>query len=830
MLTILLSLAIAGQTNVDVYVASNVNPQEYKALVKARVPVYYSNDDTVLILNPKNISEIKNLELVAQGIPKESLFIYIITNSKDRPQNLPINIDFKVLYQTKHFKLLKADTNKLNEIKKYPLLRPLPLKPIIAQDEQQPAFPPPTGDPIIHRIVDRLTPEMVFDYMRELCGFGTRYTFARNFGDVQNYVIGEFSSEKLHLNNQTYSIQPVTWYNEYALKDNNELATAYYMFKNDGGLWDVYLPRMQGDGCEYNADGSHLQLSAGNYICWNTNPDKYHDWTFRVVGYDYDFPDIMYEFADFYKDGSNIWACGTERFFDTFHNVIFHSTDDGETWDKTNIPQDEDFKTINRFPIGDGSAERFFCAGFNPRIYYSDDGLNWDYFTPPMPAEASINDLCGYPVLDTAGGLAQNYVLCVGRFGTRLITTDGGLTWLWIDDGRYSYEFFKCGYTQGRVWVVGTGGTGESAVLYSDDYGFTWSEKAAPPGALFTLWLNPNDKNDVWVGGTITAHTTDGGETWQTYPDPVIGSNTAVNIVGEKLGLTKPNELVIICAHLDSVSEDPMYDAEGADDDASGCAAVMACAKIMSEVATERTVQFVLFSGNEQFWYSEPPGSQAYANLLAASGKQVVAIMDLDCIGYSDTGVSDIYISNWAEGEPLYNLMVECRDEYVPTLPVINNYDMGYFDNPDCNPFFEKDFTISLIIEYTAVGFNPNVNWKSDRMSNINHEQVFLTTQLVLATALELAGCKRTLQPESEDYFHVYPNPLRPSQGQNVVTFVGLHPGDRVTIYDTMGMKIWTATSDGTLVRWAPQVASGIYLYKVNSSSGNHSGKIAIIK
>jgi hypothetical protein len=832
MFSILLSLIITAQTNVDVYVASNINAQEYKALVKAKAPVYYYDDDTALILNPKGTLDSRHLELVAQGVPKETLFIYIIQNSKDHPQSLPFTIHFKVLYQTKRFKLMQAEPTKLDEIKKYPLLKPLPPRPIIAQDKQSPAFPPPTGDPIIHTIVDRLKPDMVSGCMSELCSAGTRYTFARNFNHVTDYATSLFAGDRLKISNQTYNIQPLSLFGCYAMKEGYELANVYNVFANNGNDWDVYLPRMQNVlGSKYNKDGSHLQLSANNHVCWNTNPNVYHDWTYREVGQDYDFPDIQYFFEDYYKEGNEIWASGTERYFDTFHGVIFHSFDEGEDWYKT---YNAGGGAIGRFPIGDGSIQRLFCPGGYNKIYYSDDGINWDYFSPPLPEYATINNMCGYSVLDPAGGPTTYYQIFVGNYGNRLITDDGGMTWTWIDDGYYSYqyEFYKVGFADGRLWTVGRGPQGSSTVLISDDYGYTWTRKNSPPGYPYALWLNQGNKDEAWVGGSFITHTTDGGETWQTYPYPTLGGNTALNIVAEKQGQTKPNELVIICAHLDDISEDPMYDAEGADDDASGCAAVMACAKIMSQIDTERTVQFVLFSGNEQPWNDDwcQPGSFAYSNQLIESGKEVVAVMNLDSIGYADTGVSNIYVSDWDEGAQLYDFIAECRDEYVPILPITN--DFHYLDNTDVESFLHNNFVASLISEDNGDNYNPYIDWKTDRMDKISQEQVYLTTRLVLATALELAGCNRTLQPAppKKDYFHVYPNPLRPSQGQKVITFAGLHAGDTVIVYDTTGMKIWTDTADTTLLRWAPNVTSGIYLYTVKSSSGNHNGKIAIIK
>jgi len=66
------------------------------------------------------------------------------------------------------------------------------------------------------------------------------------------------------------------------------------------------------------------------------------------------------------------------------------------------------------------------------------------------------------------------------------------------------------------------------------------------------------------------------------------------NIVVEKEGYKYPEEIVIVCAHYDSV-----YDVPGSTDNAGGTAFVLELARIFSNVKPKRTLRFVLFSGEE---------------------------------------------------------------------------------------------------------------------------------------------------------------------------------------------------------------------------------------
>jgi leucyl aminopeptidase len=100
-------------------------------------------------------------------------------------------------------------------------------------------------------------------------------------------------------------------------------------------------------------------------------------------------------------------------------------------------------------------------------------------------------------------------------------------------------------------------------------------------------------------------------------------------------------ELVLVTAHLDSTaaqshgyneSRDP---APGADDDCSGVAAVLAIAEkfaaLSASSAPTRTLRFVLFNAEEEGLV----GSLAYARLQWAQRAPIVAVLQMDMIGYN---------------------------------------------------------------------------------------------------------------------------------------------------------------------------------------------------
>ena len=115
----------------------------------------------------------------------------------------------------------------------------------------------------------------------------------------------------------------------------------------------------------------------------------------------------------------------------------------------------------------------------------------------------------------------------------------------------------------------------------------------------------------------------------QTYDaEGLASANLEVEIRGSK----RPDEIVIVGAHYDSVEESP-----GADDNASGVAAMLAIARAFAAERPDRTVRFVAFANEE------PPnfktarmGSLVYAKECYERREDIVAMLSLETIGYYD--------------------------------------------------------------------------------------------------------------------------------------------------------------------------------------------------
>jgi hypothetical protein len=89
-------------------------------------------------------------------------------------------------------------------------------------------------------------------------------------------------------------------------------------------------------------------------------------------------------------------------------------------------------------------------------------------------------------------------------------------------------------------------------------------------------------------------------------------------------------EIIVVGAHYDSVADCP-----GADDNASGVAAMLELARLLAGTALPRTVRFVAFANEEApFFYGDEMGSNLYAARAQAQGERIEAMLSLETLGY----------------------------------------------------------------------------------------------------------------------------------------------------------------------------------------------------
>ena len=112
------------------------------------------------------------------------------------------------------------------------------------------------------------------------------------------------------------------------------------------------------------------------------------------------------------------------------------------------------------------------------------------------------------------------------------------------------------------------------------------------------------------------------------------------NLEAEIRGSKQADEIVVVGGHYDSV-----YGCPGANDNATGAAAVLALARAFAGKQTERTLRFVEFVNEEPPYFQTPDmGSVVYAKRCRERKENIVAMFSLETMGYySDEKNSQTY-------------------------------------------------------------------------------------------------------------------------------------------------------------------------------------------
>lgn len=218
---------------------------------------------------------------------------------------------------------------------------------------------------------------------------------------------------------------------------------------------------------------------------------------------------------------------------------------------------------------------------------------------------------------------------------------------------------------------------------------------------------------------------------------PLPGSR---NVVAEKTGETFPDDLLIVCAHYDSTSGSYQTLAPGADDNASGSAAVVEAARVLAAVPLDFTVRFALFSGEEQGLH----GSRAHAAAARASGERIVGVVNMDMIGHASAPPAsvDVYVNRFSSW--LGDRMAGAAASYGgPAANRIVDPSMVYSDHA---PFWDAGAAALLAIESD---FSPYYHSVDDTLDKLDPAFFTGVAKASLGLLAELAQPVREGHPRA---------------------------------------------------------------------------------
>lgn len=194
------------------------------------------------------------------------------------------------------------------------------------------------------------------------------------------------------------------------------------------------------------------------------------------------------------------------------------------------------------------------------------------------------------------------------------------------------------------------------------------------------------------------------------------------NVVGRKVPEYPNGDILIIAANHDSLPKSP-----GANSNASGVAALLECARLLSALSTDTEIRFISFSGSAEGLL----GSDDYAQTLTvAEGNRVIGVILLDTLGY----VADSRITlGTADGkETLIGDMLRKSYKEMPGLTTGWQYKQQNYGNH--LPFVRKGIPAVMVSQMQRAY---EAGTPQDRANTVNVELLAGVVDIVSHTAAD---------------------------------------------------------------------------------------------
>ncbi|MBN1634308.1 MAG: M20/M25/M40 family metallo-hydrolase [Ignavibacteria bacterium] len=206
---------------------------------------------------------------------------------------------------------------------------------------------------------------------------------------------------------------------------------------------------------------------------------------------------------------------------------------------------------------------------------------------------------------------------------------------------------------------------------------------------------------------------------------------TNINVIAKKTGTKYPNQKYLITAHYDDWSTNSTDTVPGADDNASGVAAVLEAARLLANLNPEYTIEFIAFDEEEIGLY----GSKGYADSSYARGDSILGVLNMDMISWdgNNDGKMSVYLNNASN---------TIADEFIRTVQLYNinltctkSYNSGGSDH---YYFWQRGYKAITLIEVGS-DFNPYYHTRQDTFDKFNLTYFTNITKAATATFLSWA-------------------------------------------------------------------------------------------
>lgn len=318
-----------------------------------------------------------------------------------------------------------------------------------------------------------------------------------------------------------------------------------------------------------------------------------------------------------------------------------------------------------------------------------------------------------------------------------------------------------------------------------------------------------------YIGDTlayfITPH---GGTVWdqeyvQKLGGPWAGGDTIfVNVIGEKPGrLTSAR--YIVCAHYDAIGvREPGWDwrtdpAPGADDNGTGVAVVLECARLLSGINLDFGLSFIAFTGEELGLL----GSKHYVGGLTPADS-IIGVINIDMVGYPGSVPKIQIVYDWKS-----KWLSDRFEEMAGLLEIdaeVEAVDLSGIQNSDHASFWVEGIPGNMLIEELerdggSIGgpINPYYHSLGDTLGNVDVAMVAEAARLVVGLLARFSPVPEDTLPDlvmtdgSVEWNWAGRSYRRPVAGEAVIATVrALNVGASMTAAEPYVLDIWRGERD----------------------------------
>ncbi len=282
------------------------------------------------------------------------------------------------------------------------------------------------------------------------------------------------------------------------------------------------------------------------------------------------------------------------------------------------------------------------------------------------------------------------------------------------------------------------------------------------------------------------------------------------NVVAIQRGIASNAQWFIVGAHYDSVDPGQFSQlSPGADDNASGVAAVLELARVLSDYTFRHHIVYIAFDAEEKglkgAWHfadTYTTNNPALTNLIQRA--DVGGVLSLDMLAYNPPGPNHnrvrIYGGSSSSNAPVQVALRHAFLEHTE-MDVVHS---GSIAASDHHPFHARGMDACLLIEYN-VWSNPHYHRTTDSVDTPDYIDYVYATELTRAVAAYLMREAEILLPptlsltstEEQDSFSLawtaqsnavyrvdYADDLAPTTTWQALTVITNTPGDAVLYWE----------------------------------------------